>query len=138
MSPEGTVHSYIEWARWAAILAAVAVVIRLALRFWGFRGVWKIAPNATVTISASPRSAWASTSTAKSNAPGVVVQSGPFRLSAKSATSSIHLVAPSAADIPKDILDALTPEQRKLVLDRLPRAAQDGAAGSGSSEPKKR
>lgn len=119
-------HSYVEWVRWAFILPAAVVAIRLALRFWQFRGVWKIASNTTLNVASDT-----------TTSPGVVVQSGPFRLNAKRTTTNIHLVAHSAADIPKEMLDALTPEQRKLVLDRLPGGAQGGASGSGSPGVKK-
>jgi hypothetical protein len=130
-------YNSIVWVRWAEILASVAVFARLAVWLWRFRSQWKIVPGATLNATVSPGSPRSAAETAAGNDPTAHgLHYGPFRISVKPAVLTTRLTAHSVDEIPQAILDALSPEQRKLLLDRLPGGAQGGAASPPPSAPK--
>jgi hypothetical protein len=137
MSPEAPLHNSIAWVRWSEILAAVAIVARLAVWLWRFASQWKIVPGVTLNATVSPRSIRSPAETAAGNdAAAHGLHYGPFRISVKPAVLTTRVTAHSVDEIPQAMLDALSPEQRKLVLDRLPGVAQGGAAGPAPAAPK--
>jgi hypothetical protein len=138
MSPEAPLHNSIAWVRWAEILAIAAVVARLAVWLWRFGSQWKIVPGVTLHASASPRNMQSPAETAGGNDPTAHgLRYGPFRISVKPTVLTTRVTARSVDEIPQAILDALSPEQRKLVFDRLPRGAQGAAADPSPSAPEK-
>jgi hypothetical protein len=129
------VQGPIDSMRWMFVFCAGVTVVGLAMVLWRIlrRGPWKIKPGVSLHIAASPKRTWGSAANGESTATGDVVQAGPFGLRVKRTVLKTTFTANSADEIPQEILDALSPEQRKMVLDRLPGGAKGGGAGSSPS-----
>jgi hypothetical protein len=130
-------HVNASWIPWGALLLVGGFIVRVCLMIWGQRSRVRGLVNGDLTLDSGIDSI-------QVGKPSVSFNLSPMSSPSGSTHISVHIGRPavykldvktgSEADIPKALLDSLSPQQRKLVLDKLAEAKR--ASTEGAPTPK--